>query len=170
MTLKIHIKLHVAPLNSPPEPRWQCQSNPAIRHRGSPASPPSPSQRETLQLHNLHPVCAWQLSQSLLLCSLSLAFIPLPNSNSGKPLFHELLHILSGEHHSTLRQSYHQQETFVVWRQETFVSWTITHTLWWASLNTKTVLLPAGNLCGLETGNLCFMNYYTYSLVSITQH
>ena len=28
----------------------------------------------------------------------------------------------------------------VVWRQDTFVSLTITHTLWWASLNTDTVL------------------------------
>ena len=32
-----------------------------------------------------------------------------------------LLHIFSGGHHSTLTQSYHQQETTVVWRQETFV-------------------------------------------------
>ena len=91
----------------------------------------------------------------------------------------------------------------VVWRQDTFVSLTITHTLWWTSLNTDTVLhqqeslsfgdrtplfhellhiLSGGhhstvtqsytsrNPCRLETGNLCFINYYTYSLVGITQH
>ena len=30
---------------------------PSHTHRGSPASPPSPSRRESLQLHTLHPVC-----------------------------------------------------------------------------------------------------------------
>ena len=86
-----------------------------------------------------------------------------------------------------------------------FVSLTITHTLWWASLNTDTDLhqqeslsfgdrtplwsLTTHILCWCRmcqhwvsaytsrspcrngvTGNLCFINYYTYSLVGITQH
>ena len=73
----------------------------------------------------------------------------------------------------------------VVWRQDTFVSLTITHTLWWASLNTDTDLhqqesLSFGDrtplwslnfeIALLLVGNLCFINYYTYSLVGITQH
>ena len=57
------------------------------------------------------------------------------------PLFHELLHILSGGHHSTVTQSYTSRNPC---RLETghlcFINKPITHTLWWASLNTDTVL------------------------------
>ena len=56
----------------------------------------------------------------------------------------------------------------VVWRQDTFVS-LLLHILSGGHHSTLTQSYTSRNPCRLETGHLCFINYYTYSLVGITQ-
>ena len=67
--------------------------------------------------HTPGTMCAPDNSLSLSWC-VPVAWLLYPSLIVGNLLFHSVLHIFSGGHHSTLPQSYHQQETPVVPRQE----------------------------------------------------
>ena len=117
---------------------------PSYMTRRQPSLTSQPKPEVTLQLHNLHPVCAWPLCLSPCVDS-----PPLPSSGIFTPFLtarnlYLMNSTLSGEHHSTLRPSCHQQETPVPWSLNVKTRNLFGHTF-------ETALLVAENPCGSLT-------------------